>query len=77
MPEEQEHTPAETSLGRREYNVILARLSQIEGHCIRAADSALAAHQIAHTAMWMKASWAPYIVSGLAFAMAFAACVSR
>jgi hypothetical protein len=71
-----EHTPAERPLGRQEYQHLLTRFNDLEGHCIRAADASLAAHQVARTAMWMRSSWGPYVVSGLAFAMAFAACVS-
>lgn len=71
-----EHTPAERPLGRQEYQNLLRRFDDLEGHCIRAAAASLAAHQVARAAMWMRSSWAPYIVSGLAFAMAFAACVS-
>ena len=79
-----EHTPAGRGLGRLEYGIILGRLDKIQtlvaeanGHAARAANAALEAHKLAQTALWARSSWGPYVVSGLAFAMAFAACVSR
>ena len=42
-----------------------------------ALTKAFEAHQLAQTALWARTSWGPYLVSALAFAMAFAACVGR
>lgn len=38
----------------------------------QALTAAFAAHETAKTALWARASIGPYVVSGLAFAMAFA-----
>lgn len=82
--EESEKTPAAVGLGRREYNVLLERFDKVDRFNVEiltltqsTADRALEAHAIAKTALWMRSSWGPYLVSGLAFAMALAAFVSR
>lgn len=82
-----EQTPDNRPVWRREYDNIMERfdaqgrrleelLAPMAKHCREAADNSLKAYQMAHTALWMKSSWAPYIVSALAFAMSFAALVA-
>lgn len=60
--------------GIRELRTDMARVC---ARTDRALDLAFEAHQTAKMAMWARASWGPYVVSALAFAMAFAACASR
>ncbi len=38
-----------------------------------ALNTSMAAERTAHRALWTRTSWGPYVVSGLAFAMGFAA----
>lgn len=84
-PEELEITPDTRPVWRREYDTIMARFDEIDtklagvpdmvAYCKAAADDSLKAHRLAQTALWMRSSWAPYIVSAVTFAMSFTALV--
>lgn len=84
IPEEllDEQTPDTRPVWRREYDHILERFDGLEAsnremlaHCKAAADNSLKAHDMAKTALWMRRSWAPYIVGAVTFAMSFTSLV--
>jgi len=58
-------------------NDLKRSMAAVEQRTDSALNLAFRAHQTAKTAIWMRTSWAPYVVSGLAFAMAFAACMRK
>lgn len=79
-PEELELTPDTRPVWRREYDHILERFDGLEASnreililCRANADTSMRAHDMAKTALWMRSSWGPYIVSALAFAVSCAA----
>lgn len=82
MSTDEEHTPAQRPLGRVEYNVLLDRLDSIdrrltgiEQQALRGVNYAIKAHQKANSALWLRSTWAPYVLAGLALLVSvFEAC---
>lgn len=86
---EVEETPDTRPVWRREYDSIMERfdksdrqflaiqfeMAQVVAFCKAAADNSLKAHQTAQLALRMRSSWAPFLVSAMAFAMSFASLV--
>ncbi len=73
-----ELTPVETPLAiairtEQKIDAIRSDIALISQRTDRALSFAFEAHQTAKRALWARQSWGPYVVSALAFAMAFAA----
>jgi hypothetical protein len=76
MMDADEKTPPEGPFAKN-LQRIEAKIDALSKRQDAALTKAFEAHQLARTALWARASWGPYLVSALAFAMAFAARMRR